>query len=127
MTSGRNFRWQVYYGKMLREKYISSGRTEYFPVGNATGKKTGLPVGISAQRSTTGKSYRKWLPEIISAYRCESSPSRLKITSVEKYQRKYATFTDDEKIGIVEACFCGLRNCVREKNSSNSSERNYER
>jgi hypothetical protein len=67
--SGRYFRWQVYYGKMLREKYISSGRTEYFPVGNATGKKTGLPVGISAQRSTTGKSYRKWLREIISAYR----------------------------------------------------------
>jgi hypothetical protein len=33
----------------------------------------------------------------------ESSPSHLKITSVEKYQRKYATFTDDEKIGIVEA------------------------
>jgi predicted nucleic-acid-binding Zn-ribbon protein len=33
----------------------------------------------------------------------ESSASRLMIASVEKYQRKYATFTDDEKIGIVEA------------------------
>jgi len=33
----------------------------------------------------------------------ESSPSHLKIASVEKHQRKYSTFTDDEKIGIVEA------------------------